>query len=230
MVADGAEALEHMQQGPPTDLILLDMMVAPPAHDGWHLLEMGQRKSAFAAVPIIIVTGLNIACAEWAADFGAAGCVKKPVDTKVLSAEVRRCCGLHRHNRVPACNRRSSLAFWTPVPRKTVNCMPKLVPLLRAALGTGANSAMQADRVRISVSSANVTACTSATERHAMSWITVTRLECPNCHSLIIQPSRVHGVERFFPLVLLRAYRCLTCYRRFWRFGWRPSMPGRPKA
>jgi hypothetical protein len=55
---------------------------------------MGQRKSAFAAVPILIVTGLKIANAEWAASFGAAGCVKKPVDTKVLFAEVRRCCGL----------------------------------------------------------------------------------------------------------------------------------------
>jgi CheY-like chemotaxis protein len=94
VAADGVEALEHLQQGPATDLVLLDMMMPPPADDGWHFLEMGRRKSAFAAVPILIVTGLGIASAEWAASLGAAAYIKKPIDTKLLFAEVRRCCGL----------------------------------------------------------------------------------------------------------------------------------------
>jgi CheY-like chemotaxis protein len=34
VAADGVEALEHMQRPPATDLVLLDMMVPPPAHDG----------------------------------------------------------------------------------------------------------------------------------------------------------------------------------------------------
>jgi CheY-like chemotaxis protein len=94
VAADGEEALAHMKQGPATDLILLDMVIPPPATDGWRFLEKRKRNPAVAAVPVLIVTGLDIASAEWAASLGAAGYVKKPVDTKWLFAEIRRCCGL----------------------------------------------------------------------------------------------------------------------------------------
>jgi CheY-like chemotaxis protein len=94
VAADGMEALEHMKKGPSTDLVLLDMVIPPPAADGWRFLEKRKRIPALAAVPILIVTGLEIASAEWAASLGAAGYIKKPVDTKWLFAEIRRCCGL----------------------------------------------------------------------------------------------------------------------------------------
>jgi CheY-like chemotaxis protein len=94
VAADGEEAIAHLKQGPSTDLILLDMVIPPPATDGWRFLEKRKRNPAWASVPILIVTGLEIASAEWAASLGAAGYVKKPVDTKWLFAEIRRCCGL----------------------------------------------------------------------------------------------------------------------------------------
>jgi CheY-like chemotaxis protein len=94
VAADGVEAIEHMKQGAPIDLVLLDMMIPPPACDGWHFLEKRKRDPAIAAVPVLIVTGLAIANAEWAASLGATGYVKKAVDMKTLFAEVRRCCGL----------------------------------------------------------------------------------------------------------------------------------------
>jgi CheY-like chemotaxis protein len=93
VAADGVDAIERLGKVP-TDLVLLDMMMTPPALDGWRFLALWKRLAAIASVPILIITGLDIATAEWAASLGAAGCIKKPVDTKVLFAEVRRCCGL----------------------------------------------------------------------------------------------------------------------------------------
>jgi CheY-like chemotaxis protein len=105
-VADGDKALDRMRTEPPPDLILLDMMFPPPAHDGWHFLEQRKQHPALAAIPIVIVTGLAFATAEWATALGAAGFVRKPVDLGCLFAEVRRCCGLGpkeesgRHNQL----------------------------------------------------------------------------------------------------------------------------------
>jgi CheY-like chemotaxis protein len=92
--ADGEEAIEHLKQGAPIDLVLLDMMIPPPACDGWHFLEKRKSDAALATVPVLIITGLAIANAEWAASLGAAGYVKKAVDVKSLLTEIRRCCGL----------------------------------------------------------------------------------------------------------------------------------------
>jgi CheY-like chemotaxis protein len=94
VAADGLEAIEHLKQGAPIDLVLLDMMIPAPACDGWRFLEKRKHDPALASVPILIITGLAIANAEWAASLGAAGYVKKAVDPKELFAEVRRCCGL----------------------------------------------------------------------------------------------------------------------------------------
>jgi CheY-like chemotaxis protein len=93
-VADGGKALGRMRTEPPPDLILLDMMFPPPAHDGWYFMEQRKQIPALAAIPIVIVTGLAFATAEWAAGLGAVGFVRKPVDLGCLFAEVRRCCGL----------------------------------------------------------------------------------------------------------------------------------------
>ena len=91
VAADGDEAMAHMKQGPPIDLVLLDMM-----HDdnGWHFLDHRKQDPAVAALPVLIVTGLEIASPEWAASLGAVGYLKKPVNPEELFAEVRRCCGL----------------------------------------------------------------------------------------------------------------------------------------
>jgi CheY-like chemotaxis protein len=92
--ADGVEALNYMRKGPPPDLILLDMRVPPPGHYDWHFLQLRKQNPALAPIPVLIVTGLSIASAEWAVGLGAAGFVKKPVEMDLLFAEIRRCCGL----------------------------------------------------------------------------------------------------------------------------------------
>jgi CheY-like chemotaxis protein len=59
------------------DLILLDMMMRET--DGWDFLER-RREGKLRDVPVLIVTGIEAASDEWAADLGANGLVKKPIN------------------------------------------------------------------------------------------------------------------------------------------------------
>src|SRR6266853_1666997 len=63
-VANGKEALERLRGTPTPDAMLLDMMMADL--DGWQLLRLLPHYPELAKIPIIIVTGLHIATAEWA--------------------------------------------------------------------------------------------------------------------------------------------------------------------
>jgi CheY-like chemotaxis protein len=89
---DSVEALEHMRKGAVPDLILLDMMIPAPAHDGWYFIEKRKRIPHLAQIPVVIVTGLDIASDEWAVSLGASGLVKKPIAVDTLLSEIRRCC------------------------------------------------------------------------------------------------------------------------------------------
>ena len=84
---DGAEALKLLQAGPAPGLILLDMM---PGCDGWQFLDRRKPRPALAAVPVVLITGLADADADWAASLGAVGFLRKPCDVDALLAEVRR--------------------------------------------------------------------------------------------------------------------------------------------
>jgi two-component system response regulator MprA len=92
LAGNGQEALSALRGGVRPDLILLDMLV--PVVDGWRFLEQRRREPALAAVPVVIMTGVGVASAEWAAGLGAAGLLRKPVETEELLREVRRCCRL----------------------------------------------------------------------------------------------------------------------------------------
>jgi CheY-like chemotaxis protein len=85
---DGAEALKVLQTGPSPGLILLDMLM--PGCDGWEFLDRRKPSPALASVPVVLMTGLPAADAEWAASLGAAGLLRKPFDVEALLAEVRR--------------------------------------------------------------------------------------------------------------------------------------------
>jgi CheY-like chemotaxis protein len=94
VVADGRAALERLRGGPAPGLILLDMMT--PRLDGWRFLEQRGTDPALAAVPVVILTALGVASAEWAASLGAAHCLRKPWDTDSLLRTVRRFFGTAR--------------------------------------------------------------------------------------------------------------------------------------
>jgi two-component system, OmpR family, response regulator CpxR len=91
---DAVEALVDMNKDPPPDLILLDMIIPPPAHDGWYFLDKRNRNPALLPIPVLIMSDLSIASAEWAVSLGAAGFIKKPFESARLFAVVRHCCGL----------------------------------------------------------------------------------------------------------------------------------------
>lgn len=88
VAADGQEALDYLALDPAPGLILLDMLL--PGVDGWAFMERKNRSPELAAVPVLIVTGIPVATAEWAADLGAVGFIRKPVDPSVLLQEVEQ--------------------------------------------------------------------------------------------------------------------------------------------
>jgi CheY-like chemotaxis protein len=85
---DAEEALDLLHDGPPPDLILLDMLL--PRRDGWWFLKQRRKSTAIALTPFIVVTGLGIANDEWAASLGASGLLRKPIDVDALLALVNR--------------------------------------------------------------------------------------------------------------------------------------------
>jgi CheY-like chemotaxis protein len=85
--ANGEEALRLLTEGPPPDLILLDMLM--PVLDGWHFLDRLQRAGPHP--PIIVTTAAGVLSREWAAAHGCAGFLRKPVGTEALLQEVSRC-------------------------------------------------------------------------------------------------------------------------------------------
>jgi CheY-like chemotaxis protein len=87
--ANGEEALRLLRDGPPPDLILLDMLM--PVLDGWHFLN--RLREGGPHPPVIVGTGTGVLSREWASDHGCAGFLRKPIKTEELLDEVRRCLG-----------------------------------------------------------------------------------------------------------------------------------------
>jgi CheY-like chemotaxis protein len=77
------EGLKLAEERSP-DLILLDMLMG--ASDGWHFLDMRKGK---VQVPVVIVTGLSIASAEWARSLGADGLLRKPIDVDLMVKQIQ---------------------------------------------------------------------------------------------------------------------------------------------
>jgi CheY-like chemotaxis protein len=84
----GEEALNYLRNGPPPDLILLDMLM--PVLDGWHFLGYLKGIEKAASIPIIVTTG-TILTREWTRENGCAGFVHKPIELDALLEEIRRC-------------------------------------------------------------------------------------------------------------------------------------------
>jgi CheY-like chemotaxis protein len=84
--ADGAEALDILQQKPPPDLIISDLSM--PKMDGARLLSEARQR--FPQLPFIIMTAYD--AADWAqpAIKAANECLKKPFTHHELLSMVRR--------------------------------------------------------------------------------------------------------------------------------------------
>jgi DNA-binding response OmpR family regulator len=89
LAANGREALDYLQAHDVPDLLILDMRT--PVMDGWQFLE--ERNARWNAVPVLIVTGLDIASDEWAASLGVRCWALKPLHTAELVGWVKKCLG-----------------------------------------------------------------------------------------------------------------------------------------
>ena len=84
--ANGHEALRYLDAHPPPDLILLDLMM--PVMDGRQFLQEQRARSAFATIPVVVVSGES-ELASRARELGVAGYLRKPVDLTTLLGTVR---------------------------------------------------------------------------------------------------------------------------------------------
>jgi CheY-like chemotaxis protein len=90
-VANSGQAFEALRAEKP-NLILLDMLLSGPGDDGWVLLDKIRRNPEWRSIPVIIVTGILVASAEWALSLGAQAVVHKPIDIDELINKVKCHC------------------------------------------------------------------------------------------------------------------------------------------
>ena len=90
---EAGDAIATLNRIVAPDLIILDMMMAPPASDGWRFMEERKKYPALCKIPVLIMTGMSEANEEWAKSLCACGLLRKPAETDLLLAEVRRCLG-----------------------------------------------------------------------------------------------------------------------------------------
>lgn len=88
-VSNGREALKFLHEGPPPDLILLDLMM--PVMDGWEFRKVQQGEPALAKVPVVVLTALDQAQAR-AEGLNGVDFLKKPLDFDRLLEIVRHHC------------------------------------------------------------------------------------------------------------------------------------------
>jgi two-component system response regulator MprA len=88
LAGNGADALQRLREHRKPDLILLDL--AMPVLGGHEFRRLQQQDADLAAIPVLVVSGTERA-EEEAAGLGAAGCLRKPVETGRLLDAIRRC-------------------------------------------------------------------------------------------------------------------------------------------
>ena len=88
--ANGQEALDYLHSQPAPSLILLDMLM--PVLDGWLFMRELRQLPGCEAIPVVVVTGMTVASAEWTKALGAVALVRKPVDVELLLDTIRRHC------------------------------------------------------------------------------------------------------------------------------------------
>lgn len=82
--ADGRDALSRLASDPKPALVLLDMIM--PILDGWRFMELRAQEPDYAAVPVVVNTGMTYASYEWALARGAVGIHTSPSTLPSCSA------------------------------------------------------------------------------------------------------------------------------------------------
>lgn len=87
LMADGQEALIHLQANGPPDLILLDLMM--PGMSGWELIEKLQNDPRLALIPVLVLSASQPR--QWPG--GASGYLRKPMQINELLEKIHELCG-----------------------------------------------------------------------------------------------------------------------------------------
>jgi serine/threonine protein kinase len=86
VAGDGLEALAVLRNGPPPQLILLDIVM--PRMDGLQFLQERQRDAALAAIPVVVLSGLDPSIAGKTT--GTVDYLLKPIDTEDIAKQIQR--------------------------------------------------------------------------------------------------------------------------------------------
>lgn len=84
----GREALAKLHDGPPPQLVILDMMM--PEMNGWEFRAEQLKDPALAHIPVVVLTADGHA-SDKAKEIGAVAYLKKPLDMSDLLATIERC-------------------------------------------------------------------------------------------------------------------------------------------
>jgi CheY-like chemotaxis protein len=88
-VANGREALLHLRQAAPPNLILLDLMM--PVMNGWEFRQQQAQDPALQSIPVVVISA-DASVPQKAAALGATDYLIKPIDLDQLLEAVQRCC------------------------------------------------------------------------------------------------------------------------------------------
>jgi DNA-binding response OmpR family regulator len=89
LASNGKEALNYLSTERPPHLILLNLVM--PAMNGWQLREQLKQVPEWAAIPIIVLSGVRN-LEKKAAALGAADSFTKPYNLKALVDTVQQYC------------------------------------------------------------------------------------------------------------------------------------------
>jgi CheY-like chemotaxis protein len=88
-VPNGLEALRHLKENAPPDLILLDLSM--PVMDGWQFSKEQQQDPLLKGVPVVLLSA-NGNVQQRATMLGAVSFLQKPVELEELLAVIHRYC------------------------------------------------------------------------------------------------------------------------------------------
>ncbi len=97
---DGSDGIDRLLAYEKPDLILLDLRM--PGMDGAAFCHARKQNKEFAAIPFVVLSAADDV-ADQASALGAAGYLRKPVDTMLLLNTLRQHCFLKAKAEVPEC-------------------------------------------------------------------------------------------------------------------------------